>query len=117
MSLLHFARVEWDAVSGVSGVVSGAIAVVTLFLMFRQEKTHPGGTANAQAMVVLQYLLFSSGWVLLVLAYNWIVAPFGDYLFPKDERKLYGIMISAPALLLTRYAFISLHRPTRRPKP
>ena len=112
MAFLPLARVDWDAVSGVSGIVSALVAVVSLFLLFRgkqQDSIH----LNHAAETILHYLLFCSSWVMLVIAANWIFEPFGPYLTKGDERKLYGAMISAPALILSRYALNRLIKGTR----
>jgi membrane associated rhomboid family serine protease len=100
-------RIDWNIVSAISGVVSAIVAVISLFFLFRgggQSSTASDGPKGT----IFHYLLFSSAWVLLVIAFNWIFAPFGSYLFREDERKLYGIMISAPALMLGNYALTRL---------
>jgi hypothetical protein len=96
-------RVDWNIVSAISGVISAIVAVISLFFLFRRE-SQPPLTDGKHEGTIFHYLLFSSAWVLLVIAFNWIFAPFGSYPFKEDERKLYGIMISAPALMLAYYA-------------
>jgi len=97
-------RVEWEIVSAVSGVVSAVVAVISLILLVRGGGKAPPVSGYAAKRTLLHYLLFCSAWVLLVIAYNWIFVPFGNYLSRESERKLYGVMIIVPALMLGSYA-------------
>jgi len=104
MNPLIIARIDWEVVSGITGIVSAIVAVISLFVLFRGGENPPTGAGENTKRTILYYLLFCSAWVLLVIAFNWIFEPFGGSLTRWDEKKLYGIMISAPALMLANYA-------------
>lgn len=101
-------RTEWEVVSAISGAVSAIVGLISLAVSFHRKKQNK---PERGAAVVSHYFLFCSGWVLSVLALNWVIKPFGLYPFPKDYETLYGIMLSAPALLLMGYAFKQLMNP------
>ena len=103
MNLLIIARTDWEIVSGITGIVSAVVAIVGLVLVFRKDQAL-ASPSRGRGGTILHYLIFCSAWVSLVIAFNWIVDPFGPLLTEKDERTLYGIMISVPALMLANYA-------------
>lgn len=99
--------VEWEVVSGISGVISAVVALISfgnLALSRKRQKTN--GILGAQPA---HYLLFCSGWVLLVISYNWCFEPFGPFIMRHDEKKLYGAMLGVPALMVTLFAFKKLN--------
>ena len=94
---------EWEAISGVSGVISAAVAVYSVVDISRNERRNEQ-QPNSSISHLNMYLLFCSGWVLCVLAFNWCFEPFGSYLTKWDYQKLYGVMLSVPAVTLTLFA-------------
>lgn len=72
--------------------------------MLFQKERRAEQSIPAPAGTILHYLVFCSAWVLLVIAFDWIVDPFGPYVTEKEERVLYGAMVGLPALMLANYA-------------
>jgi len=103
---------EWDAISGVSGAISAIVAIISLIGLNTENKT----LGRLPLTTVSAYILFSSGWVLSVIAFNWCFEPFGPYLTNRSEKNLYGVMLSAPALILTLYAFSRMHDKEAEPQ-
>lgn len=94
---------QWEAISGISGVISAAVAVYSVVdISINERRSEQQSTGSLSRLST--YLLFCSGWVLCVLAFNWCFEPFGSYLTKWNQQKLYGIMLSVPAVTLTLFA-------------
>lgn len=44
-------------------------------------------------------------WALVVLAFQWVLEPFGPFMTEREWRKLYAVMFGVPAVVLTFYVF------------
>lgn len=111
------ARIEWDAVSGVTGIIGAIVAVGSMIMLFQKER-RAEQSIPASAGTILHYLVFCSAWVLLVIAFDWIADSFGPIVTEKEERVLYGVMMGLPALMLANYALRRLGvRPGQEKNP
>lgn len=95
---------SWEAINGVTGIISATAAVISVAGIVRgnRDEATAGDRRNAQLSM---YVLFCSGWILCVIAWNWYFEPFGSFLSDRELNKLYAAMLSAPAALMTFYAF------------
>lgn len=96
-----------SVVSAVCAVIGVAIAAVGLSRAPALDEVSPQPPLSARALYA--FLLISSGWVLAVLSFLWIMDPFGPIVTEREDFQIAGIMVSLPALLILRAGFDLLH--------
>jgi hypothetical protein len=104
-SRLELILVNWDAVNGITGLVSAVCAVIGLVIQSRahsEEITSGGGGSLLPRRYLASFLLVSSGWALCSLCFLLVFEPFGSYVSDRDYIKFYGIVLSVPAFLILR---------------
>lgn len=86
-----------SAICAIVGVLIGAAGLL--------RASPPGQSTQRRilsARTLYAFLLTSSGWVLAVLSFLWLVEPFGTYIARREYFQIAGIMVALPALLILR---------------
>ena len=96
---------NWDAVNGITGLVSAVCAVIGLIIQPKahtEEITSGGGGPLLPRRYFASFLLVSSGWALCSLCFLLVFEPFGPYVSDRNYIKFYGVVLSVPAFLILR---------------
>lgn len=93
----------WDAVNGITGVISAICAVVSVLYLGLERKSLVNGNSNLALLSLhkfMSFLFVSSGWALCCLCVLWILEPYGCCPGQDEFRQFYGIVLGFPALLI-----------------
>lgn len=101
-----------SVVSAACAIIGVVIAAVGLSRAPAPDAVGPQRPLSARALYA--FLLISSGWVLAVLSFLWIMDPFGPIVTEREYFQIEGIMVSLPALLILRAGFDLLHASDRK---
>jgi hypothetical protein len=96
-----------DNVTTIASVVSAACAVIgvvigVLGLSRPQAAIDAKGKPILSSHALYAFLLTSSGWVLAVLSFLWVLEPFGPFITEREYFQIVGIMVALPALMILR---------------
>ncbi len=110
---------EPETINMTTGIVSALMAILSTALILIGKIGLSASSKrinNKYIRTILVLILSSSGWALSCLCYLWIFEPFGIYPSKWDYKKLYGIILAYPSLVILYFGTKMLILPDRNNK-
>jgi len=96
---------SWEMVSGISGLISALVAIISLFQIKPFMSTPQKSDKEQLTEKYFSYLLACSGWVLCVLSWAWVTDEYGAFVTDREMKEFIGIALSLPAVILFVHGF------------
>lgn len=94
---------NWEIISGISGLISAVIAVISLFKIKPFVSNNEKSYKDKIKEKYFSYVLACCGWVLCVLSWAWLSNEYGSLITDREMKEVLGITLSFPAIILFTY--------------
>ena len=96
---------NWEAVNGVTGIISAICAVVSISYLGTHSKQKIKSRAKNILSLerIMTFMMVCSGWALCCLSFLWVIEPYGSYVSDEDYQNFFGVVLALPAFIIFVY--------------
>ncbi|MEK0157909.1 hypothetical protein WLQ65_01905 [Pseudoalteromonas piscicida] len=91
---------DWEVVSGITGIISAVCAIVSILFFNRYPKIDKSSKEKLGVISKFQlmaFLLVCSGWTLSCISFLYLGEPYGSFVSDGDYKSFFGFVIALPS--------------------